>query len=395
MLYSYGKVKSFSQKRAKKRGKKMKEIMDKMKIKKTLTERQKVSYASDHIDLPENGVDCFEGCNPYGFPAVVHEVYKNFDVSRMGPYPHSPAFFNAIHEFWEECVDVEKDNVVLADGSINAIYIINNIFDTHNAKVYGISPQFADYYENAQFQGLTYDPYVLKRENNYKLNIDEFIENIDDRYNYVYIDNPNNPTGQAVPVADIEKIVQKAAEYGIIVIVDEAYGDFMDKSNSAVNIFNKYLNLIVIRTMSKGFGLAGLRVGYIISNKEFVGYMNSMTNPYNVGELARELAAAALRNGGDIEEHKKAVARQKEKIAQVTGKNIKIAETLPTSSLILAYTDVPGVDMKAELYKRGALVVSGADFMSLDASAARIRLPKEEDSQKLIDALADLEKTLG
>ncbi len=370
----------------------MKEV--KMSIKPTLLAKEKVSYASDHIDLPENGVDCFEGCNPYGFPRAVRDALREFDVSRLGPYPHSQAFFEAIREYWEDVIDVEKGNVILADGSINAIYIINNMFDTHDAVVLGVCPQFADYYENAQMQGIKYDPVYLRKENNYKLNIDEFTGLIDFKYNYIYIDNPNNPTGQAVSVDEIERIVAKAAEFGIIVIVDEAYGDFMDKDNSAVKLFKSYPNLIVIRTMSKGFGLAGLRAGYIISNKTFVRYMDKMCNPYNVGELARELAAAALRNGEEIEEHKKAFARMKEQMAKVVGKNLHIGETLPTCSLVLLYADDTSVDVKKELYKRGVLAVSGADFASLDASSARIRLPMEKDFPKLLAAIEDLEKSL-
>lgn len=372
----------------------MAEINYKMKIKPTLLQKDKVSYASDHIDLPENGVDCSEGCNPYGFPAVVYDVVKNFDVSRMGPYPHSTAFFDAIHDQWEDVVDIEKENILYADGSINAIYSINNIFDAHGSRVLGISPQFADYYENAQMQGITYDPVVLKKENNFKFNVQDFLDRIDDSYNYVYLDNPNNPTGQNVPLEDIEKIVEKAAEFGIIVIVDEAYGEFMDKKDSAVNIFKKHLNLIVIKTMSKGFGLAGMRMGYIISNKDFIRYMNKMNNPYNISELGREIAGAALRDGGEIEMHKAAFARMKEEINKVVGKNLHVAENLPTCSLILLYADDENVDIKEELFKRGALVISGECFQSLDKSSARIRLPKEEEFPKLLEAIADLEKSL-
>lgn len=373
----------------------MGEINYKMKIKPTLLQKDKVSYASDHIDLPEGGVDCFEGCNPYGFPDAVYEAAKNFDVARLGPYPHSTALFDAIHDYWGEVIDVERDNILLADGSINAIYSINNIFDAHESRVLGISPQFADYYENAQMQGIVYDPIVLKKENNYKFDVQDFIDNIDDRYNYVYLDNPNNPTGQNVALDDIIKIVEKAAEYGIIVIVDEAYGDFMDKKDSAVNIFNKSHNLIVIRTLSKGFGLAGLRCGYVISNKDFIRYMNKMNNPYNISEFGRELAAVALKYGASIEEHKHAFAKMKEEINKVVGKNLHVAETLPSCSLILLYAEDESVDVKEELYKRGVLVVSGESFHTLDKSSARIRLPKMEDFPKLLEAIKDLEISLG
>ena len=124
-----------------------------MKIRKELLEQEKISYAMDHIELPEGGVDCSEGCNPYGFPPECAEVLKRFDPARLGPYPHSDALYDAIREFWKDQIDVERHNILLADGSINALYIINNIFDTHNSVVLGISPQFTDYYtESAHTQ---------------------------------------------------------------------------------------------------------------------------------------------------------------------------------------------------------------------------------------------------
>ena len=124
----------------------------------------------DHVELPEGGIDCSEGCNPYGFPPECIEVLKEFDPARLGPYPHSQALYTAIIEYWKDQCYVERENILLTDGSISALYIINNIFDTHNAVVLGISPQFTDYYMHAEMIGIEYAPYLLKRNNNYKFN---------------------------------------------------------------------------------------------------------------------------------------------------------------------------------------------------------------------------------
>ena len=92
--------------------------MTRLKIKEQLLEHDIISYAMDHIELPKGGIDCSEGCNPYGFPPECAEVLKNIDPARLGPYPHSDALHDAIAEFWKDQINVERDNILLTDGSI-------------------------------------------------------------------------------------------------------------------------------------------------------------------------------------------------------------------------------------------------------------------------------------
>ena len=400
--------------------------MSKLKIKNQLLEHDKISYAMDHLEIPDGCVDCSEGCNPYGFPPACANVVKNFDPARLGPYPHSQALYDAISEFWKDQIDVEYENMLLTDGSINALYIINTIFDTHSAVVLGVSPQFTDYYMHAEMIGLGYAPYQLSRESNYKFDSYEFLamHYVADKYaevsvpqktyNFIYIDNPNNPTGQCIDIEEIESIVKAAKKQDITVIIDEAYGDFMPKENSAVQLFAKYPNLVVVRTLSKGYGLAGMRIGYIIAHKNMIGYMKKVTNPYMVGELAREVGAEALRHEDFIESCKADFAEMKAEIREVLTPSIikkyknadgeevikkkvgpasgrlHMAETLDENSLMLLYHDDAGINLKEEFLKRGVLVIDGYDFKGLDSSAARVRLPKKEEFPVLLDAIREI-----
>ena len=384
----------------------------KLKIKKQLLENEKVSYASDHIDLPEGGVDCSEGCNPYGFPAECVDVFRNFDPAKLGPYPHSQALYNAIIELWKDQCNVERENILLTDGSIEALYKINNIFDTHSATVLGVSPQFTDYYMHAQMLGLNYEPYQLSRKNNYHFDADEFMSLLYQEseggemlaptrrnYNFIYIDNPNNPTGQCIDIRDIERITAEAEVNGITVIIDEAYGDFMELSNSAVQLLEKYHNLVVVRTLSKGYGLAGMRVGYIIGDKTLIHCMNKMSNPYSVGEFGREIAAEALRHIEHVENSKRDFAIMKKSLREALGcteetpagsGRLHMSENLDTNSLFLVYHDDPAINLKKEFWTRGVLVVDGNDFKGLDSSSARIRLPRMEEFPKLLEAMREI-----
>ena len=402
--------------------------MSNLKIKRQLLEHDKISYAMDQLELPEGGIDCSEGCNPYGFPPACAETLRNFDPVRMGPYPHSSALHEAIADYWKDQIDVERDNILLTDGSISGLYIINNIFDTHNSVVLGISPQFTDYYMHGEMIGLGYAPYQLSRETNYRFDSYEFLEMhfVADKfaevsvpaksYNFIYIDNPNNPTGQCIDIEEIETLVAKALKKSVMVIIDEAYGDFMPKGNSAVQLFSKYPNLIVVRTLSKGYGLAGLRVGYIIAHKEMIGYMKKMVNPYMVSEIAREVGAEALRHEDFIENCKADFAKMKAEIGEVLNPSIvkkfknadgeevirkkagpasgrlHMAETLDTNSLLLLYHEDKSINLKKEFYERGVLVIDGYDFKGLDSSAARVRLPIKDEFPKLLKAIEETNK---
>ena len=385
-----------------------------LKIRKELLEKEKISYAMDHIELPEGGVDCSEGCNPYGFPPECMEAYRNFDPARLGPYPHSTSLYDAICEYWKDVINVERENILLTDGSISALYIVNNIFDTHNTVVLGVSPQFTDYYMHAGMIGIEYAPYQLSKDRNYRFDTDAFINmhyTVEDdggeglpsggdrSYNFIYIDNPNNPTGQCIDIADIECIVSEAAKYDITVIIDEAYGDFMPKENSAVKLFARYRNLVVVHTMSKGFGLAGMRTGYIIAHKDMISYMNKMVNPYMAGELSREIAAEALRHRDYIEKCMSDFAVMKSRLREVLGSTdvcpagsgrLHMAETLDTNSLLLLYHDDPQINLRKEFWERGVLVIDGNDFKGLDSSSARVRLPVLEEFPVLLAAVREI-----
>ena len=342
---------------------------DRLKIKKQLLGHEKISYATDVIELPKGGIDCSEGCNPYGFPPECADVVKNFDTSRLAPYPHSQALYDAIIRYWKSQCFVERENILITDGSINALYVINNIFYEFMSMHY-----IAKTYVNASEQ--------------------------EKLYNFIYIDNPNNPTGQVIDIADIEKIVSKALKNDITVIIDEAYGEFMPKRNSAIRLCEKYPNLVVVRTLSKGFGLAGMRVGYIIACKELIHCMNKMVNPYMVGELSREVAAEALKHHEFITKSKKAFASMKREIRRELGctkhnpegakGRLHMAETLDTNSLLLLYHDDKNINLKDEFFKRGVLVIDGYDFKGLDSSAARVRLPKKRDFPKLLRAIREI-----
>lgn len=380
--------------------------VSKLKIKSQLIETENKFYSMEQYKLPKDGIDCSFGYNPYGFPTECVEVMKNFNPSNMGYYPHSETLYDAIFDFWKELASVKKENIILTDGSVNALYIINSMFDNNDTITYGISPQFTDYYKHIEMLGIKYVSYNLDINNNYKFELSEFMstkyfnDKIDKQSisnktcDFIYIDNPNNPTGQCINIRAIEKIVRTAIRHNIIVVIDEAFGDFMSKSNSAIKLYDKYPNLIVVRTLSKGFGLPGMRVGYMVAHTNLVECMRKVVNPFMVGEISREVAACALKHEEFIEESKKDFLYMKAEIKKVLndGGNLHMAETLDTNPLLLLYHNNRKINLKNEFYKLGVLVIDGSYFKGLNSSAVRVRLPIKNEFPVLLNAIKALNK---
>lgn len=363
-----------------------------LKIRKELKEEEWLSYASDHIDLPINGINCGEGCNPYGFPPELQKVADNFNMKRLGAYPHSTAIFDGLTEYWKGQFFLEPENLMITDGSISAIYTVLSIFGgKEKPKILGLTPQFTDFELHARMLGMDYVPIQLRKENKYQIEPDEIIDAINENYSVVYLDNPNNPTGQIIDKYAIRKILDKALSCGVAVLIDEAYGDFMPNENSAATFLEEYQNMILIRTLSKAFGLAGLRIGYIVASKPVMSYMQRMRNPYQVSEFAREMGGEALKHSYHIWENIVDFARQKREIKAMIGHKLHMAASCDTVPLCLLWHENSTLNLRQEFYNRGVLCVSGKDFYGLDASFARIRLPKIDDFPLLFQAMQEID----
>jgi histidinol-phosphate aminotransferase len=118
---------------------------------------------------------------------------------------------------------------------------------------------------------------------------------ITDRTKLIWFCNPNNPTGTIFRKRDLEKIIDKIPE-NVIVIMDEAYIEYVTDSDypDSLELLNKYPNMIILRTLSKAYGLAGLRCGYGISSEQLAKYLNTVIGPFDVNLFAQKAAVAAL-----------------------------------------------------------------------------------------------------
>lgn len=319
----------------------------------------------------KNLIDCSLGTNPHGFPKEILDEIKlgDFDLSTY-PDPYHETLREALVKYWKG--KFNTDEVFIGAGSMGCLEKINKFALSGDSRVLGYAPQFSEYVTEIRVMSGTYEYIPLKKEENFEFNPSRFIERITDRYTMIYIDNPNNPTGQVIPLDVIEEITKKALEYDVITVVDEAYGDFMDTKNSAVNL--EYPNLIVVRSFSKGFGLANLRVGYaIIKGKELKTAYSKVNLPFQISTLAEVFAVKALQHGDFIKESIRMISNNKRKLLEYLKSKFGISATAMEIPIVLIWKE--NINLYEYLLKRGILSVSGEDFTTLNSSYVRIRIP--------------------
>lgn len=351
-------------------------------------------YANED-SLPENisnFIDCSSGINPFGFSSKVETALHSIPPEAINLYPESNTHLReALMVYWQDVMDLKGNNIVFGSGSIDIIYKINKMFIDNKSKVLGYSPQFSDYIDDIRSYGGIYDYHLMTMEDNFKFMLEPFLKKVDKHHKMIYIDNPNNPTGQVIPLSSIEEIVKKAHRLGVCVIIDEAYGDFMDNSNSAIALLNKYDNIFVIRTFSKGLGLAGVRGGYVVTSDIFADYYNKVSNPYVINGIANYLAIVALKDTQFIDECKKKIKSAKTKLIDSLEK-FSVLETDSGVPIMTIKHPEPEVDLLGLLKNHNILAVSGEGFIGLDKSFARLRIPSDIDS--LVNAFANIQSSI-
>jgi len=227
--------------------------------------------------------------NPYSPSENVKNAIKNinYDLLRLYPDPES----SELREEYAKMFSLKSENIFVGNGSDEVLATAFQTFFMDKDDVlipditYSFYPVYCDLYDvNAK---------IIPLKEDYKIDINDYlIEN-----NGIVIANPNAPTGISLKKEEIEKILKNNPRS--VVLIDEAYMDFGEES--VVSFVNEYENLLVTRTLSKSYSLAGLRIGFAIGNKNLIEGMNRIKNSFNSYPIDRIAQIAAIEAIKDIQ----------------------------------------------------------------------------------------------
>lgn len=227
--------------------------------------------------------------NPEGLPgdfvaSVLQEVTPEF----LSIYPEPDRFIQKYADF----IGAKPENIMTTNGSDMAIRYVLETFGEKGKEVVTVAPSFEMYRINCYLLGLVHVP-VLYHED-LTIRVEEIVASISENTRIVVLINPNNPMGNVYTEEELRKIIARAKEVGAIVVIDEAYHYFYDKTFLPYAL--KEDNVLVLRTFSKLMSLAACRLGVIVGNPEIIHYVTNLRLSFEVNSFALLFAERLLDN---------------------------------------------------------------------------------------------------
>jgi histidinol-phosphate aminotransferase len=230
---------------------------------------------------------------------------------------------------------------------------------------------------------------IVSKMKNLRIDTDDIAEKINIRTKAVFFCNPNNPTGDALEAEIVRSFLRKLPE-DLLVVVDEAYIDFSDPEHdpNSVALFNEGMkNLFIVRSLSKTYGLAGLRLGYGIGNETLISYINRVKPPFDVSLVAQAAGFAAL---GDDEFYREVVRKTKEERRFFTTRldSLGLNYVPSQTNFFLIDTGRDSIGVFEELQKRGIIIRPGKNFGL--SPHIRVTLGTHEENSSFFEALEEV-----
>lgn len=317
--------------------------------------------------------------NPLGAsPLALKAIREHTLTINRYPEPHSSTLKAELADH----LKLSPDNIFVSAGSIEALDILIRTFIGKDENMIIPELSFVACKVIAEVFGIKTK---FSQMRDYNIDIDSIIENCDEQTKVIIIASPNNPTGTIITEEEMIKLLKNVSPH-TFVIVDEAYCEYVSDMDypDTIGLQKKYPNLIVLRTFSKIYGLAGLRVGYAIATKEIVEQLEHYQPPFTVNRLATAAASASIKDKQFVKDSFKVNMKTRsiiEKELKGLGYNI-----VPTQGnfIFIHFDSQEERDLIFDLLNSKNVFARKMDYFG-DSKAFRLTIPKPENCQYVID----------
>jgi len=315
--------------------------------------------------------------DPDFFQRLLIEMKGNIDV-REYPLGGTERLVRALSDY----VGMPKEMIGVGNGSDQIIDLILGNFASKDTRILTSDPTFGFFEERCKLYSI---PKIkIPFDKNMSLDIDKFLAN-SKKSNILYLDSPNNPTGFQFQKKQLEKLIR---EFDGLVIIDEAYVEFSDYS--VVETVKKANNLIVLRTLSKSFGLAGLRIGYFIANKKMIDtFTRVIQYPYPLNTMAIEAGIMALQHLKYFTDIVELVKKERTRIVNKL-REMKVFDVFESkANFVLFAAGGTSQRIQKALIEQG-IVIKNLGKVGEKEGCLRVTVGSEEMNSKFLTAIRDL-----
>lgn len=332
-------------------------------------------------------LDFSANANPLGPSPKVLEAIKNA-LWRVRFYPSSS--LTKLREAISHYIGgTNVDNIIVGNGSTELIYLICDVFINRGDEALIPIPTFGEYENSVRKMGGR--ARLIKSGQGFFIDPIKLLREVGSSTKIIFLCNPNNPTGSLISKKDLVEVVEKASKEHVLVLVDEAFIEFVDneKRFSLASEVEKYRNLIVLRSFTKVFGLTGLRVGYGIASEEIIDLLHRSKMPWSVNCLGEVAAIAALEDLEHLERTRSIIYEERRFLLEGL-KKIKGFKVFPThANFILVNvwgTGFTAAELRERMLKYGILIRDCSSFEGLDEYYIRVAIRMRWENEMLLAA---------
>lgn len=352
-----------------------------------------------------------DSLSPYIPGKPIDEVKRELGLERViklasneNPLGNSPAATRAVEEWAKnmaiypdgngtslklalsEKLGVDPDQILLGAGTDQILEIIAQTYINPGDNAIMGDPSFPRY--SSVVKVMDGQSIEVPLTEDYRMDLDGFLEKINNRTKIIWLCNPNNPTGTIISAQEQLDFIRKVPK-DILVVLDEAYYEYARGGEypESLELLDEFNNIIILRTFSKAYGMAGLRIGYAISNKDIIAYLNRVRGPFNTNAGAQLAAIAALEDQEFIEKSVQSNNQGKEYLYSAFEE--MGLEYIPThSNFLMVNVNVSSVEVFKALLRKGVIIRSG-DIYGMD-DWIRVTIGTQEENEIFINALKEV-----
>lgn len=329
-------------------------------------------------------LDFSASINPLGMSAVVRSAL----LSSLDSIVHYPdASHSELKQALARTHAISAEHFSIANGSTTLIYNLPVIL--HGRKALIISPAFSEYERALSLHGWDVRHFILAPENNFVIDTEKLEIVLAEGFDAMYVCNPGNPSGTLYPLALIKKIYELCHYSGTFMVLDEAFMDFCEEASAKFMIADCD-DAVILRSMTKFYGIPGLRLGYAISGASLAGKFGSMMGPWGVNTLALVSGVAALEDVQHNVATVEYVNSEKSRIMEAVSRlpHLKVYPSHANYLLVELKNGYTALELKKSLLLHRILIRDCSTFTGLTDCFFRMAVRTSQENDRLLESMA-------
>ncbi|MCI8490915.1 MAG: aminotransferase class I/II-fold pyridoxal phosphate-dependent enzyme [Lachnospiraceae bacterium] len=328
--------------------------------------------------------------NPLGIsPNMKQTLSEHLDAITAYPDREYASLRRCIAEY----IHSDFENIIVGNGSTELISLFIQIEQPKKAMILG--PTYSEYEREIFLGGGTTHYYPLKEKDEFRLDLADFTERLNESMNLLVICNPNNPTSSSITRSQMRQILDVCKQYDIFVMVDETYVEFAENSEeiTSIPLTHYYNNIIILRGTAKFFAAPGLRLGYAVTgNRDVIKAMNTRKNPWTINSLAVIAGELMFSDETYIRKTRELISSERKRIYQLLLDSPDYKPYPPSANFMLVKIlreDMTSQDLFDRAIQNGLMIRDCSTFPFLNQKYIRFCFMNPTDNDRLLTCLMD------